>query len=253
MSPRTTFDLTSPAVASARRPGGEAGDETQAAGTEPRVAVGPRPSMALALRRGFLVAAPVLAGVLATVGAVADPAAGISGDKMLEVYFDNPGPLQFKSLAYHWSYAFWIVPAMVVVPLVRGRGAWLATLTGFIGFLGVATMPALLLADWFDSAIGAAHGLEGHRAVYEAMEGMWGIPVFMAPGIGALLVALPLTMLTLWRAGLATWWGLAAAIAAMAAFSVSNATWPGTVIATLFLAVVSVAFARATRPEPNDN
>jgi hypothetical protein len=77
---------------------------------------------------------------------------------------------------------------MVIVPLVRGRGAWLATLTGFIGFLGVATMPALLLADWFDSAIAAAHGLEGHRAVYEAMEGMWGIPVFIAPGIGALFV-----------------------------------------------------------------
>jgi hypothetical protein len=209
--------------------------------------------MALALRRGFLIAAPVLAGVLATVGAVADPAAGVSGDKMLEVYFDNPGPLQFKSLAYHWSYAFWIVPAMVIVPLVRGRGAWLATLTGFIGFLGVATMPALLLADWFDSAIGAAHGLEGHRAVYEAMEGMWGIPVFIAPGIGALFVALPLAMLTLWRAGLAQWWGSAAAIAAMAAFLLSDATWPGTVIATVFLTVVSVAFAQATSPQPVDN
>jgi hypothetical protein len=156
--------------------------------------------------------------------------------------------LQLKSLGYHWSYAFWIVPAMLIVPLVRRRGAWLATISGLIGFMGVATMPGLLLSDWFDSAIGAAHGLEGHHAVTRAMEGMWGIPVFTAPGIMALLLALPLAMLTLWRAGLARWWGLAAAIAAIAAFAVSNATWPGTVVATLFLGVVSLAFWKATDP-----
>jgi hypothetical protein len=60
-------------------------------------------------------------------------------------------------------------------------------------------------------------------------------------------------MLTLWRAGLAQWWGSAAAIAAMAAFLLSDATWPGTVIATVFLTVVSVAFAQATSPQPVDN
>ena len=68
------------------------------------------------------------------------------------------------------------------------------------------------------------------------------------PGIVALFLALPLTMLTLWRAGLARWWGLAAAVAAFLAFMISNATWPGAVLALLFLGVVSVAFAKATDP-----
>jgi hypothetical protein len=247
MSDQTTFDLTSHATATTLA-SEEPTDETRVAGIDDRPAADRRPSTALAFRRGFLVAAPVLAGLLATVGAVADPAAGISGDKMLEIYFDNPDRLQFKSLAYHWSYAFWIVPAMLIVPLVRGRGAWLATVSGLIGFLGVATMPGLLLADWFDSAIGAAHGLEGHHAVYKAMEGMWGVPVFTTPGIVAFFVALPLAMLTLWCARLARWWGSAAAIAAVAAFLLSNATWPGAVIATLFLGVVALAFAKATDP-----
>ena len=247
MSDQTTFDLTSRATAITPA-SEEPTDETRVAGIDDRPAADRRPSTALAFRRGFLVAAPVLAGLLATVGAVADPAAGISGDKMLEIYFDNPDRLQFKSLAYHWSYAFWIVPAMLIVPLVRGRGAWLATVSGLIGFLGVATMPGLLLADWFDSAIGAAHGLEGHHAVYQAMEGMWGVPVFTTPGIVAFFVALPLAMLTLWRARLARWWGPAAAIAAVAAFLLSNATWPGAVIATLSLGAVSLAFAKATDP-----
>jgi hypothetical protein len=246
MSSRTTFNLASPATLT---PAQEApAESTRAGGTDHRATLDARPSKALTLRRGFLVAAPLLAGVLATVGAVADPAAGIAGDEMVQIYADNMDRLQYKSLAYHWSYAFWILPAMLILPMVRGRGAWLATITGFIGFLGVSTMPGLLMSDFFDSAIAAAHGLQGHRAVYDALEGVWGVPAFVAPGILGFVLALPLAMITLWRAGLARWWGLAAAVAAMAAFTVSNATWPGAAIATLFLGVVSLAFARATHP-----
>ena len=240
-----TFDLTSPATPAGSVPAAAAPPPVPEAATAPAR----RSSRALGLRRGFLVAAPVLAGAFLTVGAVADPAAGTAGDAMLRVYFDNAARLQFKSLGYHWAYAFWIVPAMLVVPLVRGRGAWLATLTGLVGFAGVATMPGLLMSDWFDSAIGAAHGLEGHRAVYAHLDQMWGVPVFIAPGIVALVLGLPLAMATLWRAGLARWWAFAAAVAAFASFAVSEATWPGTVLATAFLGVVSVALARATAPE----
>ena len=53
--------------------------------------------------------------------------------------------------------------------MIRRLASWLATITGFIGFLGVSTMPGLLLSDWFDSAVGAAHGLEGHQAMMDAM------------------------------------------------------------------------------------
>lgn len=242
MSQQTTFDLTSPAATATVAEAPVESSVTRSDVPEGRL------SKALAFRRGFLVAAPVLAGVGLIVGAVADPAAGIAGDRMIEIYADNPGPLQFKSLGYHWAYAFWIVPAMLIAPLVRGRGAWLATITGFIGFLGVATMPGLLLSDWFDSAAAKANGLEGHQAMYDAMEGMWGIPVFIAPGIVALFIALPLAMITLWRAGLARWWGLAAAVAALASFIGSNATWPGSVGALVFLSVVAVALAKATDP-----
>ena len=220
--------------------------DTPAPATPPTHEPAPQQSRALRLRRRFLIAAPVLAGVFLTVGTLADPAAGISGDRMLEIYGAEPGPLQLKALGYHWAYAFWLVPAMLIAPLVRGRGAWLATVTAFVGFAGVSTMPGLLLSDWFDSAVVAAHGLEGHRAMADAMEGMWGMPIFFAPGILALFLALPLAMATLWRAGLARWWGLAAAVGALAAFMVSNATWPGTVAATVLFGVVSLALAQAT-------
>ena len=217
-------------------------------GDSTAVASGAGRSKALSFRRGFLVAAPLLAGMFAIVGATADPSAGVSGDAMLKVYFTHPEALQFKSLGYHWAYAFWILPAMLVVPLVRGKGAWLATVSGFVGFLGVSTMPGLLLTDWFDSAIGAAYGMQGHDKVMAEMEGMWGIPVFITPGMIGLFLGLPLAMAALWRAGLGRWWGFAAAVGAFVAFMALGATVVATVVSAAFLAVVAVALFKATTP-----
>jgi hypothetical protein len=121
------------------------------------VASGAGRSKALSFRRGFLVAAPVLAGMFAIVGAVADPSAGVSGDAMLKVYFTHPEALQFKSLGYHWAYAFWILPAMLVVPLVRGKGAWLATVSGFVGFMVLgATVVATVVSAAFLTVVAIA-------------------------------------------------------------------------------------------------
>jgi hypothetical protein len=204
-------------------------------------------SRALGARRGFLVASPVLAGLFAVVGAYADPAAGISGAEMQALYAANPGPLQFKSLGFHWSYAFWFVPALLIAPYVRGKGAWLANVTAVIGFVGLSTMPGLLMADWFDSAIGQAVGAEGYAAVTERLDAMWGVPVMILPGTISLALALPLTAITLMRAGLVRWWALAAVVAGFAAFMGSSVMWWGCAIMTVSFAVFAYALARATR------
>jgi hypothetical protein len=208
----------------------------------------PRSSPALAVRRWFLVAAPVLAGLLAVVGAAADPAAGLDDDALYRLYAANPEDLQIKSLALHWSYAFWIAPALLIAPYVRGKGVWLANLTAFVGFAGMTTLPGLLFTDWYDSAIGQVYGVEGNAAVTEQMNQMWGIPVFTLPGIAGLLLALPLTAITLWRAGLVRWWALLSVLAGFAAFMFSNVLWWGCAITTVCFAVFSVALARATGP-----
>jgi hypothetical protein len=205
---------------------------------------------ALSARRWFLVACPVIAGVFAIVGAYADPAVGLDGKRLWQLYADNPDRLQFKSLGFHWAYAFWIVPAMLVAPYVRGRGAWLANITAFVGFVGLATLPGLLFLDWFESAIGQVYGVEGNQAVEDVMADMWGVPAFAVPGVVAFALSLPLTAITLWRAGLARWWSLVAVLAGFAAFTLSGITWWGCALTTLCFAVFSVALARATEPDP---
>lgn len=206
-----------------------------------------QPSAALAVRRWFLVLAPVLAGVFAVVGAAADPAVGLDGKRLYELYAANPEPLQVKSLGFHWSYAFWMAPALLIAPLVRGRGAWLANVTAFVGFCGMTTLPGLLFVDWYDSAIGQVYGAEGTQAVSDVMEGMWGIPVFTLPGILGLVLSLPLAALTLWRAGRAPWWGFVCAVAAMLSFGLSGVTWWGCALATACFVGVSLALHRATQ------
>jgi len=212
-----------------------------------------KPPQAVRLRRGLLIASPLLAGLLAIAGSIADPAAGISGREMYEIYAANPEAVQVKALALHWSYAFWIAPALLIVGLVRGRGAWLANVAGALGFVGMTTMPGLLFVDFYDSAIGQLHGAEAAVAVSEHMEAtMWGVPAFAAPGAAGFLLALPLAALALWRAGLVRWWAPVAALGAIAAFSLLSSVvlWGGW-ITPACLAVFAVALARATRPASN--
>ena len=208
----------------------------------------PRRSRALAVRRGFFIAAPVLAGIFAVIGAYADPAAGISGHKMFEIYTANPEPLQFKSLGFHWSYAFWIVPAFMAAAYVRGKGAWLANVAAFVAFVGMTTLPGLLFVDWYDSAIGQVYGVDGVTAVQDKMmDTMWGIPVFTMPGFIGLMLALPLASIALWRGGVVRWWAFVAVIAGQAAFMLSNVMWWGCVITTACFTVFAYALAKGTK------
>lgn len=215
--------------------------------TTPAVAV-PRRSRAVAVRRWFLVASPVLAGLLAIVGAYADPGAGVSGREMYEIYTANPAPLQLKSLGFHWAYALWIAPALLLAAYVKGRGAWLANVAAVLGFAGMTTLPGMLLSDWYDSAIGQLYGVDATVTVTEHMgETMWGVPVMILPGIVGLLTALPLAALALWRARLVRWWAPVSVVAGTAAFMGSNVMWWGCAITTVCFAVFAVALERATR------
>ena len=202
---------------------------------------------ALALRRWVFVASPVLAAALILLGVLFDPAPGLSGEPLWRLYAAHPEPLQIKALAFHWAFAFWFLSPLLTPALVAGRGRWIANLAGIVGFVGLATMPGLLISDWFDSAIGQNFGTEGNAAVAATFEAMWGPAVFVGPGLPCLVLALPLATLALWRAGRAPWWGIAAAVAGIVALAVSNLTAPGAAVAILAHLGVAAAFWRATR------
>jgi hypothetical protein len=207
-----------------------------------------RVPLAVRVRRWLLVASPVLAGLFAVLGAAADPAAGISGSEMWGIYADEPGRLQWRSFGFHWSYAFWIAPALLLAPYVRARGAWLATVAAVVAFVGMTTLPGLLIVDFYDSAIGQVAGVGTTEQVNELMrETMWGAKAIAIPGLLGFALALPLAGLAVWRAGLVRSWAAALPVAALAAFLGSGVMSWGAVLAAAFLALFAAAIERGTR------
>ena len=207
-----------------------------------------RQPFALRIRRYLLVGSPVIAAALAIAGTVADPGTGTTGEEMNRIYTANPDPLQWKSFLFHWSYAFWIAPALLLAAYVRGRGRWLANIAAVLGFTGVTTMPGMLTIDYVDSAIGQIHGVaaigEFHALIDDTM---WGLPAMLVPGLIGFALALPVVALALWRAGLVRWWAPAAVVAGSAAYVGSMAAVWGTVIVLVCFTVFAVALERATR------
>jgi hypothetical protein len=204
--------------------------------------------LALRLRRYALVASPVIAAALAIGGTLADPGAGTTGEEMNRIYTANPDPLQWKSLLFHWSYAFWIAPALLMVGMVRGRGRWLANLTGVVGFTGLSTMPGLLFIDYVDSAVGQLHGVAAVAELHALMDDtMWGLSAMMTPGLVCFLLSLPLLSLTLLRAGMVRWWAPVSVLLGFLAFAVTMAAWWGLLVTLACHVVFAVALERATR------
>lgn len=205
-------------------------------------------STALAFRRWVLIAAPVVAGFLAIGGALADPAVDLDGEAMYRIYADEPGPLQWKSLLYHFSYAVWGLAALMVVAVVRRRGSWSANGAGVLAFLGITTLPGFLIVDFYDSAIGQEFGVEGTLAVERAMRPMWGLEVMAVSGLVGFLLCLPVAALAAWRAGLLRWWEAVAPVAGIVlGMLVIGANVPGWAVTTAGFAVLSIGLARGTR------
>ena len=208
-------------------------------------------SRSAALRRGFLIASPILAGVLLLVATIADPAAGSSGQELNEQYTAHPGALQIHSLTLHWSYAFWGVTAFLAAAYVRGRGATLANVGAFLGFVGMTTLPGILAVDWYDSSVGQVYGVDAISSLHEHMDKtLWALPIFAAPGIIGLLLCLPLAAAGLWRAGVVRWWSFAAALSGTATFIGSGVTVWGVSVTAVLFTVLGVGIAKGTTERP---
>lgn len=199
------------------------------------------------VRRALLIAAPILAGLLAVVGAVADPAAGVSGPEMWRLYAEHPEPLQWKSFGLHWAFTFMALPAIGAFAFIRHRGAWLANVAGLAGIVGIAMIPGMLIVDFYDSAIGQVAGAETTAEVYARLDGMWAVNAMVLPGNIALLLALPLAAIAYWRAGYLRWWGFAATVLGLTALWLSGFAWWGAAIFALASVVLGAELAFGVR------
>jgi hypothetical protein len=207
---------------------------------------------ALQARNWAHVLTPVLAGVFILIATASDPAAGIDGTEMAKAYGADPDGLAIHALTLHFGYGLLIATALLAARLVHGRGAWVANLAVFLGFLGITTLPGLMFGDFFVSALTAELGTDAYEAVTARMDTMWGVPAFFAQGMLGAAFAPVLGAIALGRARVIPWWVVAVVGAALVTlfmgFAVS--TIQGAVVLIGLLAIYSWALHRALLGTP---
>jgi uncharacterized membrane protein len=204
---------------------------------------------AAAARRWMTIIAPLLAGLFLVMGAVADPAPSLQGSELAGAYADAPDRVQWKSFGYHFAFGFMGAMVFLLASRIRRTGAWLANTAVVFSFLGITTLPGFILADFYDSAIGQAVGLDAYAEINAAMEGMWALAVLAGTGGLGMFLSIPLIAGAAWRGRLVPWWGAVVLVAAVAAFAVAANPVGATVSALLFAAFSVVLWRVLARDE----
>jgi hypothetical protein len=134
-----------------------------------------------------------------------DPVPSAEGRELIQGYAANKGRQGLHTNLIHYGFALFAPVAYAMVGLVRQRGAWIANLAGLFAVIGLSTLPGLVLLD--DVSVGVAQvawvdvAFDGQTAA----EGLPGFAALMAPAFVTSLLAVPVALLALWRAGLVAW------------------------------------------------
>lgn len=158
---------------------------------------------ALRLRRAFVIAAAALTGVLAFVSMMVDPAPEADGPDMVAAYAADLTASGLHTNLLHYGFVLMAPVVFASVGLVQRRGAALANVAGLLGVLGLTTLPGLVLTDFWSVAALRATGDLGTLAAMDAeLETLTWFTVIAAPAFVGALLAMPIAVTALWRAGL---------------------------------------------------
>jgi hypothetical protein len=161
---------------------------------------------ALSFRRWAVILAAALSGILVLVSMFVDPVPSAEGRELIQGYAANKGRQGLHTNLIHYGFALFAPVAYAMVGLVRQRGAWIANLAGLFAVIGLSTLPGLVLLDYFSVGVEQVAGVDVAFDGQTAAEGLPGFAVLIAPAFVTSLLAVPVALLALWRAGLVAWW-----------------------------------------------
>jgi hypothetical protein len=204
-------------------------------------------SSALAFRRHAAVWAPLISAVLIVAAFFLDPDIGASGRELAKEYAENPGRIQLSALALRLAFALLIIPAFVLIWMVRERGAWLANVAGVLAVLGMTTLPGFLLTDFYDIAIYGELGGDAWQQVDDRLGELPGAAFMFLTAFLGFFLTLPVALLAAWRARLLPWWpALAITVASISTQPIPGGL--GLLLLALALAALTYALRRMDAP-----
>lgn len=186
----------------------------------------PVPS-ALRIRRGAVIGAAGASGLLVLLSMFVDPAPDADGVELIRGYSEDLTGSGLHTNLIHYGFALFAPVVYAMVGLVRARGAWLANVAGVFAILGLSTLPGLVLLDFTSVAAALATDVDTAWTIEEELGQLPAFILIVAPAFVASVLALPLAIVALWRAGLFPGVMAALAIPAAAAPQFAPTWWLG--------------------------
>lgn len=153
-----------------------------------------------------LIAGPllVLAGMVATPWESEPGTAGYH-----DALAADPGQSEVAAMLLHFGFLLMLPAALALMHLARLSVPRLAHVGGLLAVFGLATLPGLLVTDFYDLALAEALPREESVKIADAATEGWAPIVLVLTGAFPVIIGLIVLAVAAWRAGAAT--GLAAA------------------------------------------
>lgn len=199
---------------------------------------------ALRFRRAAVICAAGLSGILVLVSMVVDPAPEAEGRELIKGYTDNLTRSGLHTNLIHYGFALLAPVVYAMVGLVRGRGAWLANVAGLLAILGLSTLPGLVLLDFTNVAANLATDLDTAVAVEEQLGELAYFLAVVIPAFLTAVLAMPVAVTAMWRAGLFPGYVPVVAVLAALAPNVAPTWWLGFGINAAWMLLLAYLLAR---------
>jgi hypothetical protein len=140
--------------------------------------------------------------VLVMVSMFVDPVPSASGRELIEGYAEHSTRSGLHTNLIHYGFALLAPVVYAIVGLVRGRGAWLANVAGVLAVIGLSTLPGLVLLDLTSTAMVRATDVDTAFAAEQQLGEMPAFVLVVVPALVTAMLAMPMAVAALWRAGL---------------------------------------------------
>ncbi|MBE2318152.1 hypothetical protein DVA67_019375 [Solirubrobacter sp. CPCC 204708] len=160
----------------------------------------------------------------------------------------HPGQAELSATLLHFGYVLLLPAALGLMHLARRASPRLAHTGGLLAVLGLATLPGLLVTDFYDLALAEALPRAESVAIADAAQEGWAAAVMGLSAVFPMLIGLVLLTVAAWRAGVAqAWMTVGIAVAWLLPFVSGTGLVPAVAGASLLLAILGSIGVKVAR------
>lgn len=118
----------------------------------------------------------------------------------------HPDQASIAAILLHFGFLGMLPVALALMHLARGAAPKLAHIAGLLAVFGLATLPGLLVTDFYDLALAEALPRDQSVKIADAATEGWAPIVLVLTGAFPVIIGLILLGVAVWRAGAASGW-----------------------------------------------